>query len=135
MDIIKLFLFRLIKFTDIGLLGIYYLFGAIIMVSLLNVMFKKMYKSDIKKTKSSVLIFQISIQAAVIMISSNILRRTVRSIPYPFEGALGYQHMLTKETNGGIIIAFAMMTAFSDFKDRVFELVTRLTDDILVIFK
>ena len=79
------------------------------MVSLLNVMFKK-------------------------MISSNILRRTVRSIPYPFEGALGYQHMLTKETNGGIIIAFAMMTAFTEFKDRVFELVTRLTDDILVLY-
>lgn len=124
-------MFKLIKFLDIGLLGIYYLFGAIIMVSVLNVMFKKFYKdneeNEVKKVSSQKLVPQIAIQAAVIMIFSNILRKTVRSIPYPFEGVFGYQHFLTKETNGGIIIAFAMMTAFTDFKIRVFELVNRFS--------
>jgi Na+-transporting NADH:ubiquinone oxidoreductase subunit NqrE len=125
------FVFKLIKFLDIGLLGIYYLFGAIIMVSVLNVVFKKIYKdnkeNEVKKVSNLKLILQIAIQAAVVMILSNILRKTVRSIPYPLEGVMDYNHLLTKETNGGIIISFAMLTAFTDFKIRVFELVNRFS--------
>lgn len=125
------FVFKLIKFLDIGLLGIYYLFGAIITVSVLNVVFKKIYKdnkeNEVKKVSNLKLILQIAIQAAVVMILSNILRKTVRSIPYPLEGVMDYNHLLTKETNGGIIISFAMLTAFTDFKIRVFELVNRFS--------
>lgn len=125
------FVFKLIKFLDIGLLGIYYLFGAIIMVSVLNVVFKKIYKdnkeNEVKKVSSLKLVLQIAIQAAVVMILSNILRKTVRSIPYPLEGVMDYNHLLTKETNGSIIISFAMLTAFTDFKIRVFELVNRFS--------
>lgn len=126
------FVFKLIKFLDIGLLGIYYLFGAIIMVSVLNVVFKKIYKdnkeNEVKKVSSLKLVLQIASQAAVVMILSNILRKTVRSIPYPLEGVMDYNHLLTKETNGGIIISFAMLTAFTDFKIRVFELVNRFSN-------
>ena len=126
------FVFKLIKFLDIGLLGIYYLFGAIIMVSVLNVVFKKIYKdnkeNEVKKVSSLKLVLQIAIQAAVVMILSNILRKTVSSIPYPLEGVMDYNHLLTKETNGSIIISFAMLTAFTDFKIRVFELVNRFSN-------
>ena len=59
------------------------------MVSILNVMFKKIYKenkdNEVKNVSSLKLVLQIAIQAAVIMIFSNILRKTVRSIPYPFD--------------------------------------------------
>ena len=126
------YIFRLIKLGDIGLLGIYYLFGSIIIVSLLNVLSERFLTSrnKIKKLKNYQLFFQLSIQAALIMILSNILRHVIRSIPYPLEGYYGYKHILTKESNGGIIIAFAMFTSFSDFKYRVSEFVSRTNNMI-----
>tara|TARA_Y100000389_G_C17380056_1_gene473850 strand:- start:140 stop:529 length:390 start_codon:yes stop_codon:yes gene_type:complete len=119
-------LFKIIKYLDIGLLGVYYLFGAVIIVSILNKLFKRQFEKK-HKVSTPKLILQVAIQAFSIMIMSNILRHTVRSIPYPFEGYQNYQHVLTKETNGGIIIAFAMMTSFTDFKDRASELVKRVS--------
>ena len=37
-----------------------------------------------------------------------------------------YNHFRTKEVNGGVVIAFAMITVFSDFKERAIELAKRL---------
>ena len=38
----------------------------------------------------------------------------------------GYDHTRTKENNGGVVIALAMITVFSDLKERALELTTRL---------
>ena len=121
--------FRLIKLTDIGLLGIYYLLGALIFISFFNSLSKRIFntkKYPIKTLPTWKIILQICIQSAVICILGFFLRHFVRHIPYPFDGLYGYDHSRTKEVNGGIVIAFGIITAFSDFKDRVIELTKRI---------
>tara|TARA_Y100000389_G_scaffold125559_2_gene122937 strand:+ start:474 stop:902 length:429 start_codon:yes stop_codon:yes gene_type:complete len=120
---------RLIKVFDIGLLGIYYLFGALLFISFFNGFFKFIYKKkeeDLKKIPTWKLVSQVSIQAACICILGYVLRKIIKSIPFPLEGLYGYEHLRTKEVNGGVVIAFGMLTAFSDFKDRVSEITKRL---------
>ena len=55
-----------------------------------------------------------------------LLKAFCRGIPYIFNGMYGYNHFRTKEVNGGVVIAFAMITVFSDFKERAIELAKRL---------
>ena len=122
-------IFRLIKLTDIGLLGVYYLFGALIFISIFNSLSKKIFDKKDKPVESistPKLLFQVCLQAALICIMGFFLRHFIRQIPYPFDGFYGYDHSRTKEVNGGVVIAFGMITAFSDFKDRTVELSKRI---------
>ena len=119
----------LIKLTDIALLGIYYTIGAITFITVFNRYFK--YIFDIKNThlediKTSTLLLQICLEAATIGILAYFLRHFIRNIPFPFDGIKGYKHKRTKEINGGILIAFSVLTAFTDFKDRMNELILRI---------
>ena len=120
---------RLIKLSDIGLLGIYYLFFSVITISIIDTVFKKLFKNkNMKKIKSFHLILQLALQVFIIMILAFYLRHCVRNIPFPFEGHYGYKHSNTKEINGGIIISFAVLIATSSFRDKTFELVKRLSE-------
>tara|TARA_B100001094_G_C18146853_1_gene781290 strand:+ start:1066 stop:1470 length:405 start_codon:yes stop_codon:yes gene_type:complete len=120
---------HLIKLSDIGLLGIYYTLGALLMITIFNKFFKLIFDSEkikLKDVNTSILIFQISLEAAACGILAYILRRLIRNIPFPFDGVQGYNHFQTKEINGGVLIAFSVITVFSDFKDRINELVSRI---------
>tara|TARA_Y100000389_G_scaffold189512_1_gene213342 strand:- start:719 stop:1135 length:417 start_codon:yes stop_codon:yes gene_type:complete len=129
MIVFEEFMRNVIKYFDIGLLGVYYLFGAVTMVSFLNAFFQRLYKrKKVEVLKNVELILQIALQAFIIMIFSNILRKFIRSVPFPLEGVYNYKHLSINETNGGIIIAFAMMTSFIEFRKRVVELVRRITE-------
>tara|TARA_Y100000748_G_scaffold255991_1_gene222234 strand:+ start:750 stop:1196 length:447 start_codon:yes stop_codon:yes gene_type:complete len=120
---------RNIKVIDIGLLGIYYFIGSIIFISVFNKFFRMLFKTEkypVEKVSTQTLFLQACLQAGSISIISFYLRHFVRSIPYVFNGMYGYDHTRTKEINGGVVIAFAMITVFSDFKERALELTTRL---------
>ena len=120
---------KLIKLSDIGLLGIYYTLGAITIITVFNKIFKYIFDSENKKIKDIAtpkLILQISFEAATIGIVAFILRQFIRSIPFPFDGTNGYNHYKTKEINGGVLIAFSVLTAFTDFKERINELIFRI---------
>tara|TARA_B100000029_G_scaffold507466_1_gene592142 strand:+ start:3610 stop:4056 length:447 start_codon:yes stop_codon:yes gene_type:complete len=120
---------RNIKIIDIGLLGIYYFVGSIIFISIFNKFFRTLFKTDkypVEKVSTKTLFLQACLQAGSISIISFYLRHFVRSIPYVFNGMYGYDHTRTKEINGGVVIAFAMITVFSDFKERALELTKRL---------
>ena len=127
MDLDHLIL-RLIKIFDIGLLGVYYFIGAIIFITFFNGFFKRLYNTKekpIKETSTIILFFQTCFQTAVIAMIAFFVRHFVRNIPFPLQGVKGYDHFRTKEINGGIVIAFAMITVFSDFKNRAVELASR----------
>ena len=124
----KSVIIRNIKILDIGLLGVYYFIGSVIFVTLFNNMFRKIFKSkkqELKNISTATLIFQTCIQSSVILIASFYLRHFIRAIPYPLEGICDYKHSMTKEINGGIMLSFAMITTFSDFKERAVELAKR----------
>ena len=127
MDNTKMLL-RLIKLFDIGLLGIYYFLGALLFIKIFNNMFSFLFqnkKYPINKIKTRTLILQLCIEASIISILAYFLRHFVRAIPFPLNGYNGYVHTKTKEINGGVVIAFSMITAFSDFKNRAVELSNR----------
>ena len=120
---------RNIKILDIGLLGMYYFIGSLVFITLFNKFFRTIFQTDkypIKKVSTLTLFLQTCFQAGSISIVSFYLRHFVRGIPYIFNGRYGYNHLRTKEINGGVVIAFAMITVFSDFKERAVELATRL---------
>tara|TARA_X000000368_G_scaffold74035_3_gene54452 strand:- start:1196 stop:1588 length:393 start_codon:yes stop_codon:yes gene_type:complete len=120
---------RNIKIIDIGLLGMYYFVGSLIFITLFNKVFRTIFRTDkypIKKVSTLTLFLQTCFQAGSISIISFYLRHFVRGIPYIFNGMYGYNHFRTKEVNGGVVIAFAMITVFSDFKERAIELAKRL---------
>ena len=120
---------RNIKIIDIGLLGMYYFIGSLVFITLFNKFFRTIFQTDkypIKKVSTLTLFLQTCFQAGSISIVSFYLRHFVRGIPYIFNGRYGYNHLRTKEINGGVVIAFAMITVFSDFKERAVELATRL---------
>ena len=120
---------RLIKLGDIGLLGIYYTIGALLIITVFNKFFKFIFDSEkikLKDVNTPTLVLQICLEAAACGILAYILRHLIRQIPFPFDGMKGYNHFKTKEINGGVLIAFSIITVFSDFKDRVNELVSRI---------
>ena len=122
------FMLMNIKILDIGALGVYYFLGSIIFVTVFNNFFRMLYETDknkIKDVSTSTLLIQTCIQSSVILIVSFYLRHFVRNIPFPFEGMYNYKHSMTKEINGGIVLSFAMITAFSDFNERAVELASR----------
>jgi len=119
---------RNIKLLDIGLLGVYYFIGSLIFVTFFNNFFRMLYNSKkykIKDLSTATLLFQTCIQSAVILVVSFYLRHFVRNISYPFEGMYNYKHSMTKEINGGIVLSFSIITAFSDFSERAVELASR----------
>tara|TARA_B100001113_G_C21121094_1_gene627420 strand:- start:1298 stop:1690 length:393 start_codon:yes stop_codon:yes gene_type:complete len=125
----KNLMLRNIKILDIGLLGMYYFIGSLVFITLFNKFFRTIFQTDkypIKKVSTLTLFLQTCFQAGSISIVSFYLRHFVRGIPYIFNGRYGYNHLRTKEINGGVVIAFAMITVFSDFKERAVELATRL---------
>ena len=120
---------RNIKIIDIGLLGMYYFIGSLVFITLFNKVFRTIFRTNkypIEKVSTLTLFLQTCFQAASISVISFYLRHFVRGIPYIFNGMYGYDHFRTKEVNGGVVIAFAMITVFSDFKERAIELAKRL---------
>ena len=125
---------RLIKLADIGLLGIYYTISALLIITVFNKFFQKLFeKQNIKEVSTKILILQVCLEAASIGILAYHLRHFVRNIPFPFDGVDGYRHFKTKEINGGILISFSVLTAFTDFKQRINELIFRINKGYLNI--
>lgn len=53
---------------------------------------------------------------AMIQITVALVRRLVRQVPYPLDGAIGYDHSKLTDINGGVVISytvFALQTSMS----------------------
>ena len=116
---------RSIKLLDISLLGIYYLFGGIIVSLMIDKLFPE-FDESVYSQKSSIEIFlEICLNISSMMIVVYILRNIVERIPFPLDGLFGYDHSRVIEIKGGILIAFAVITFQHNFKNKVTFLINR----------
>lgn len=116
---------RSIKMVDISLLGVYYLFGGIILSLIIDKLFP-VYDEEVYRNKSSQEIFlEVCLNISLIMIIVYILRNIVEKIPFPLDGVAGYEHKRVSEIKGGVLIAFAVITFQPNFKNKVTLLINR----------
>jgi len=116
---------RSIKMVDISLLGVYYLFGGIILSLIIDKLFP-VYDEEVYRNKSSHEIFlEVCLNISLIMIIVYILRNIVEKIPFPLDGVAGYGHKRVSEIKGGVLIAFAVITFQPNFKNKVTLLINR----------
>tara|TARA_B100002051_G_scaffold246080_1_gene253916 strand:+ start:314 stop:706 length:393 start_codon:yes stop_codon:yes gene_type:complete len=130
MTISKEITIRSIKMVDISLLGVYYLFGGIILSLIIDKLFP-VYDEEVYRNKPLLEIFlEICLNISLIMIIVYILRNIVGKIPFPFDGVAGYDHKRVSEIKGGILIAFAIITFQPKFKNKITLLINRLNNFI-----
>lgn len=116
---------RSIKMVDISLLGVYYLFGGIVLSLIIDKLFP-VYDEEVYSNKSSQEIFlEVCLNISLIMIIVYILRNIVEKIPFPLDGVAGYEHKRVSEIKGGVLIAFAVITFQPNFKNKVTLLINR----------
>jgi hypothetical protein len=116
---------RSIKMADISLLGVYYLFGGIVLSLIIDKLFP-VYDEEVYSNKSSQEIFlEVCLNISLIMIIVYILRNIVEKIPFPLDGVAGYEHKRVSEIKGGVLIAFAVITFQPNFKNKVTLLINR----------
>lgn len=109
---------RFIKILDISFLGVYYLiFGilsALIINKILNVIEGKNKKLN-KSNNKLFYAFKIFLRTSLIMISAYSMRNIISRVPFLLDGLFGYQHLRLKEMNGGVIIAFSIISLQPQF--------------------
>ena len=106
------------KLLDASLLGIYYLIGGVTLSILVN---KISIVKDYKQSPTIVIIMDLLLTAALAMIASTILRDVISYIPFPEMG--GYKHQTSKDLGGGIMIAYAVLSFLTNFKEKLKYLV------------
>ena len=72
------------------------------------------------------MIFEISLNVSLIMISAYFLRKIVQHIPFPLNGYYGYDHNRVSELKGGVLISFAIISYQLNLKNKVDLLISKL---------
>ena len=118
-------IFRLVKVSDIALVGNYFFFGGIIMSLLINNILPKYDDENVDKVPTAILWRDIFLNVSLIMIIAYILRNIIQLIPSPFEGIAGFEHSRLKELSGGVVLAFSIFSLQPNLKARLLNFVKR----------
>jgi hypothetical protein len=81
---------------------------------------------DLRKTSTLSLTVDIMFTFGFLGLGFYLIRILVKSIPYPFDHAFGYEHSKLREVSGGIIIAYVMYTYQTKLLKKMVELKRRL---------
>lgn len=94
---LKDFIIRNIKIINIGWTNTFYFFTAIIVIHLLDLYYGKFNEEEYENKSNMDICIEFLIYIWLISISIYIIRNVFISIPFPFDGYLGYNHMRVKE--------------------------------------
>ena len=114
---------KTVKIIDISAIGIFYLVFGVFLSAMLNEIFPKFKKEEYDRRPLWLITLEIFLNTALITIGSYFIRNMIQSIPSPLEDIGGYKRTLTKELNGTVITAFAMMLFQTSFKAKLEYLV------------
>jgi len=95
--------------TDLTFVTAYYLVIGFIVSLLLNHVIEVLDTRSYKNMPTWQLGLEIATHTVVLSIAFYIIRNIVRRIPYPFDGAGGYQHQMLYELDGGIVFSFLIL--------------------------
>ncbi len=95
--------------TDLTFVTMYYLTIGFVVSLLLNHVLEVLDTRNYKEMPTWQLGAEIAAHTVVLSIAFYVIRNIVRRIPYPFDGAGGYQHELLYELDGGIVFSFLIL--------------------------
>jgi hypothetical protein len=95
--------------TDLTFVTMYYLVIGFVVSLVLNHVIEILDTRNYKDLPTWQLGLEIAAHTLVLSIAFYVIRNVVRRIPYPFDGAGGYQHQMLYELDGGIVFSFLIL--------------------------
>ena len=122
----KELIIRGIKLLDISLLGVYYLFGGITLSYLIDLLMPIFDEIEYDKKNTFELFIEVCINVILIVIGSYLLQIIIRHIPFPLNRLYGYDHKMTNDIKGGVILSFAIILYQVDFRKKILLLTEKI---------
>ena len=108
----------MLRFIDIGLLAIYFLFMAILFSTIIHKL--GIYLFPVEPNNIGLIILALCFYAISILWVSYILRHIIRTIPFPFDNIYGYKHSRVSERfSGGAILGFSLIVFLEQFRKKL----------------
>ena len=121
-----------LQYGDIGLLSTYYLIGSLLIITLLNKIFKRILGEDVKNINTTLLIIEICIQAGFIGVMGHLLPFIINKIPTPYKYVAEHRTSEIRHAGSAIVIP-SILLAFTDFTKRIKEVVARINAEYAYI--
>ena len=108
----------MLRFIDIGILSIYYLFMAILFSTMIHKL--GIYLFPVDPNNIGLIILALCFYAISILWVSYIIRHIIRIIPFPFDNIYGYKHSRVSERfSGGAILGFSLIVFLDQFREKL----------------
>jgi len=103
-----------IKCFDISFIGLCYLVLSFMFALFLDTIFHE-DEDDKDKHTTVWLLFKISLQTVLIVLSVYAMRKIAKSIPFVFDGYDGFDHHRVLELNGAVVMAFVLISLQANY--------------------
>ena len=107
------------KMLDIGLVTAYFFTIGVIFAKLFDKFFGKFDPKKYEKDPPYIVFFEIIAHLFAIGVVAYILRNIVEAIPFPFEGAFGFEHHRLKELEGGVVLHTVLILFQHNLHDKI----------------
>jgi uncharacterized membrane protein len=118
--------FRTIKILNIGYLGIIYSVLTITISILIDKIMPKYDEKEYNKKEIYIIILECFLSIVLIMIGVYFIRNIVQVLPYPLDNIKSFDHTRLKELNGGVLLAFFVVTFQQNLKNKILHVTKRL---------
>ena len=118
--------FLTVKLIDIGLVTVYYFVLGVAIAKVFDVVYGKFNMKEYDE-KSDIRIFlEIVGHLFILGIVAYVLRNIVDLIPFPLDGAFGFQHNRLKELGGGIVLPIILIMFQDNLINKISYFVKRV---------
>ena len=108
----------MLRFIDIGILSIYYLFMAILFSTMIHKL--GIYLFPVDPNNIVLIVLALCFYSVSILWIAYIIRHIIRIIPFPFDNIYGYKHAnVSERLSGGAIFAFSLIVFLDQFKENL----------------
>jgi hypothetical protein len=117
-----------LKIVDIFLLCAYYFSFALVIASFVDWLFGRFDVGDEEKKPTWQLFIESIVYTFVLVFMFYIARNIIELIPFPFEGAFGFQHERVKERSGDVVFVFVLFFYQNYYTDKLTFLQKRMIE-------
>lgn len=107
------------KILDIGLVTTYFFAIGVVFAKIFDKVYGKFDPEKYKSEPAYILFFEIVFHLFMIGVVAYILRNIVEAIPFPFEGAFGFEHHRLKELEGGVVLHTVLILFQRNLHDKI----------------
>lgn len=104
---------------DIGLVTAYFFTIGVVFAKIFDKVYGKFDPEKYKKDSPLMIFFEIVFHLFMIGVVAYLLRNIVEAIPFPFEGAFGFEHDRLKELEGGVVLHTVLILFQRNLHDKI----------------